>query len=52
MTLRYSDATDSWLHSFVTRPLLEEDIEHMLAECGFGHFTWLGSIRRWIVARA
>lgn len=51
MTLRYSDGTDSWLHSFVTASLTEEEVEHMLADYGFGQFTWAAPKRRWVAAR-
>jgi hypothetical protein len=52
MSLRYSDRADSWLHSFVTAPLLEEEIERMLSGCGFEHFMWRGATRRWVAAWA
>jgi len=51
MTLRYSDGADSWLHSFVTVSLSEEDIERLLSDCGFEHFAWLGAKRRWVAAK-
>ena len=51
MTLRYSDGANSWLHSFVTVSLSEEDIERMLSNCGFDHFGWLGPKHRWVAAR-
>jgi hypothetical protein len=50
MTLRYSDGADSWLHSFVTISLSEEDIERTLSDCGFEHFGWLGPKHRWVAA--
>ena len=51
MTLRYSDGADSWLHSFVTISLLEDEIERMLSDCRFEHFSWLGPKHRWVAAR-
>jgi hypothetical protein len=50
MTLRYSDGANSWLHSFETAPLSEEEVEQMLSAFGFGNATWLGSKRRGVAA--
>ena len=52
MTLRYRQGADEWTQSFVAARLLDEDIEDLLAENGFGPPTWLDERRRWGVAAA
>jgi SAM-dependent methyltransferase len=50
MTLRYEAPEQTWTQSFTTCTLEQHDIEHLLANCGFHGFEWLGSEALWVAA--
>jgi SAM-dependent methyltransferase len=52
MTLRYEAEDAQWTQSFTARSLTQEDIEALLADCGFGRFRWLGAQALWVAAEA
>jgi SAM-dependent methyltransferase len=50
MTLRYEAFGQSWTQSFTTCALERNQVEDLLASCGFSQFKWLGSQALWLVA--
>jgi SAM-dependent methyltransferase len=50
MTLRYEALDQVWSQSFTTCALAQDEIEDLLASCGFQGFEWFGSEALWVAA--
>jgi SAM-dependent methyltransferase len=50
MTLRYDAPDQTWTQSFTTCALEQDEIEDLLASCGFQGFQWLGGEALWVAA--
>jgi SAM-dependent methyltransferase len=50
MTIRYATQDQAWTQSFTTSMLEQDEIEALLATCGFKDFQWLGNEALWVAA--
>jgi len=50
MTIRYATQDQAWTQSFTTCALEKDEIEELLASCGFQGFEWFGHDALWVAA--
>jgi SAM-dependent methyltransferase len=50
MTIRYETRDGTWSQSFTTCALEQDEVEGLLASCGFRGFQWLGKEQLWVAA--